>query len=185
MLVVYFLRTPSRAPYRTPPACANRAAYPDPPPVVPHPESIDSQAAYRGRHSTIARLSPARIVHGCVRWSSHCHRLLPGTNVVVVKESRPPLPIKLARSLSHCLSQALLPKRLICEMPQPPNTLARSLARSCSLSPPLKALSPRRKKGLLPLFLPFLVISLPVFLGQTVTILQGGGGGKLRLCETD
>ena len=38
-----FLRTPSRAPYRTPPACANRAAYPDPPPVVPDPESIDSQ----------------------------------------------------------------------------------------------------------------------------------------------
>jgi len=26
------------------------------------PESLDSQAAYRGRHSTIARLSPARIV---------------------------------------------------------------------------------------------------------------------------
>ncbi len=26
-----FLRTPSRAPYRTPSACANRAAYPDPP----------------------------------------------------------------------------------------------------------------------------------------------------------
>ncbi len=44
------LRTPSRAPqlsYGTPPACANRAAYPDPPPVVPHPESIDAQAAYR------------------------------------------------------------------------------------------------------------------------------------------
>ena len=37
-----FLRTPSRAPYWTPPACANRAAYPDPPPVVPHPESIDA-----------------------------------------------------------------------------------------------------------------------------------------------
>ena len=42
-----FLRTPSRAPYRTPPACANRAAYLDPPPVVPDPESIDSQTAYR------------------------------------------------------------------------------------------------------------------------------------------
>ena len=57
-----FLRTPSRAPYRTPSACANRAAYPDPPPVVPDPESIDARASYRGRHSTIARLSPARIV---------------------------------------------------------------------------------------------------------------------------
>ena len=42
-----FLRSPSRAPYRTPPACANRAAYPDPPPVVPDPESIDAQASYR------------------------------------------------------------------------------------------------------------------------------------------
>ena len=29
-----FLRTPSRAPYRTPSACANRAAYPDPPVAV-------------------------------------------------------------------------------------------------------------------------------------------------------
>jgi hypothetical protein len=44
------------------PACANRAAYLDPPPEVPDPESIDAQAAYRGRHSTNARLSPARIV---------------------------------------------------------------------------------------------------------------------------
>ncbi len=51
VLVVYFLRTPSRVPYGTPSACANRAAYPAPPPVVPHPESIDAQAAYRGRHS--------------------------------------------------------------------------------------------------------------------------------------
>ena len=41
-----FLRTPSRAPYRTPPACANRVAYPDPPPVVPDPESIDVQVSY-------------------------------------------------------------------------------------------------------------------------------------------
>ena len=35
LLVVYFLRTLSRAPYRTPLACANRAAYPDPPPRSP------------------------------------------------------------------------------------------------------------------------------------------------------
>ena len=45
-----FLRTPSRTPYRTPSACANRAAYPDPPPVVPDPESIDARASYRERH---------------------------------------------------------------------------------------------------------------------------------------
>ena len=37
VLVVYFLRTPSRVPYGTPPACANRAAYPDPPPRSPPP----------------------------------------------------------------------------------------------------------------------------------------------------
>ena len=32
------VRKRSRAPYRTPSACANRAAYPDSPPVAPHPE---------------------------------------------------------------------------------------------------------------------------------------------------
>jgi hypothetical protein len=42
-----FLKSPSRAPYRTPSACAKRATYPDPPPVlVPHPESLAAQAAY-------------------------------------------------------------------------------------------------------------------------------------------
>jgi hypothetical protein len=75
VLVVYFLRTQSRAPYRTPPACANRAAYPDPPPVVPHPESIDARAAYSGRHSTIARLSPARIVSRHWGPPRACHRV--------------------------------------------------------------------------------------------------------------
>jgi hypothetical protein len=72
-----FLRTPSRAPYRTPPACANRAAYPDPPPVVPDPESIDAQASYRCRHSTIARcvLSPARIVSRHWGPPRACHRV--------------------------------------------------------------------------------------------------------------
>ena len=44
-----FSRSPSRAPYRTPPACAKRATYSNPPPVVPHPESIAAQAAYPGR----------------------------------------------------------------------------------------------------------------------------------------
>ena len=34
VLSFYFLRTPSRAPYKTPPACAKRATYSDPPPVV-------------------------------------------------------------------------------------------------------------------------------------------------------
>ena len=32
-----FIRSPGRVPYRTPSACAKRAAYPNPPPVVPVP----------------------------------------------------------------------------------------------------------------------------------------------------
>ena len=45
------------------------------PPVVPHPESIDFQAAYRGRHSTNAWLAPARIVSR--RWGPPraCYRI--------------------------------------------------------------------------------------------------------------
>jgi hypothetical protein len=53
------LRTPSRAPCRTPSAFANRAAYPDPPLEVPDPESIDAQAAYRCRQALLlGRLRP-------------------------------------------------------------------------------------------------------------------------------
>ena len=37
----------------TEPSPLQDSAYPDPPPVVPHPESIDTQTAYRGRHSTV------------------------------------------------------------------------------------------------------------------------------------
>jgi len=43
-------RSPGQAPYRTKPACAQRAAYPDLrdlPHVVPHPESLAPQARYR------------------------------------------------------------------------------------------------------------------------------------------
>jgi hypothetical protein len=39
-----FLRSPGRVPSRTPSACAKRAAYPDPPPVILLPESIAAQA---------------------------------------------------------------------------------------------------------------------------------------------
>jgi hypothetical protein len=41
-----FLGSPSRAPCRTPPACAKRQAHPASPFVVLHPESIAAQAAY-------------------------------------------------------------------------------------------------------------------------------------------
>ena len=37
-------------PYRTPSACTKRAAYQDPPPVIPVPESIVAQAAYQLRY---------------------------------------------------------------------------------------------------------------------------------------
>ncbi len=40
---------PSSVPYRTP-ACAKRAAYSDPPSVIPVPESIAAQAAYQLRY---------------------------------------------------------------------------------------------------------------------------------------
>jgi hypothetical protein len=53
-----FLRTPSRAPYRTPP---NRAAYPDPPPRSPRPSRMPRAAgAPRTRPSGPARRSRPR-----------------------------------------------------------------------------------------------------------------------------
>jgi hypothetical protein len=54
VLPVFVRLQPGKEETFSPVCVANRAAYPDPPPVVPHPESIDAQAAYRGRHSTIA-----------------------------------------------------------------------------------------------------------------------------------
>jgi hypothetical protein len=45
LCVCWFFFKDTRAPYRTPSACANRAAYPDPPTVVPDPESIDARAS--------------------------------------------------------------------------------------------------------------------------------------------
>jgi hypothetical protein len=51
-----FFRTPNRAPYRTPSACAKRATYLDPPPVVPDPESIAAQAAHFWRSQGILSL---------------------------------------------------------------------------------------------------------------------------------
>ena len=41
-LFIFKVTEPSSIPYRTHPACAKRAAYPDPPPVIPLPESIAS-----------------------------------------------------------------------------------------------------------------------------------------------
>ena len=41
--ILFKVTEPSSVPYRAPPACAKRAAYPDPPPVIPLPESIAAQ----------------------------------------------------------------------------------------------------------------------------------------------
>ena len=46
----------SRAPYRTPSACAKGATYSDTPPAVLHPESLTAQAGYPYRHSAIAQV---------------------------------------------------------------------------------------------------------------------------------
>jgi hypothetical protein len=47
--ILFKVTEPSSVPYRAPPACAKRAAYPDPPPVILLPESIAAQAAYQLR----------------------------------------------------------------------------------------------------------------------------------------
>jgi hypothetical protein len=57
-----FLRSPGQAPYGARSACARRAAYPDPPPVFPDPESLAAQAAYPFGHSAIAQGSRSRFL---------------------------------------------------------------------------------------------------------------------------
>jgi hypothetical protein len=41
--ILFKVTEPSSVPYRAPPACAKRAAYSDPPPVILVPESIAAQ----------------------------------------------------------------------------------------------------------------------------------------------
>jgi hypothetical protein len=48
--ILFKVTEPSSIPYRAPSACAKMAAYPDPPPVIPVPESIAAQAAYQLRY---------------------------------------------------------------------------------------------------------------------------------------
>ena len=48
--ILFKVTEPSSIPYRTHSACAKMAAYPDPPPVIPVPESIAAQAAYQLRY---------------------------------------------------------------------------------------------------------------------------------------
>ncbi len=44
--ILFKVTEPSSIPYRTHSACAKRAAYPDPPPVIPLPESISPPKSY-------------------------------------------------------------------------------------------------------------------------------------------
>ena len=55
--ILFKVTEPSSVPYRAPPACAKRAAYPDPPPVILVPESIAAQAAYQLRYRTLSIIS--------------------------------------------------------------------------------------------------------------------------------
>ena len=84
-----FLRTPSRAPYRTPPACANRAAYPDPPPVVPDPESIDSGHGDSDTTGIVRHKHKLRVRVALWRFSVPATRLLkaPSTKVQCPRSS--------------------------------------------------------------------------------------------------
>ena len=50
--ILFKVTEPSSIPYRTHSACAKRAAYPDPPPVIPLPESIAAQAVYQLRYKS-------------------------------------------------------------------------------------------------------------------------------------
>ncbi len=80
-----FLRSPERVPFRTPSACAKRATYPDPPPVILFPESIATQSAYA--EALLPGSTPARNVsrywgpprgppiHNKARYMGLCGRL--------------------------------------------------------------------------------------------------------------
>jgi len=50
--LLFKVTEPSSVPYRPPPACAEWAAYPDPPPVIPLPDTIAAQAAYQLRYES-------------------------------------------------------------------------------------------------------------------------------------
>ena len=45
--ILFKVTEPSSIPYRIHSACAKRAAYPDPPPVIPLPDTGVAQAAYK------------------------------------------------------------------------------------------------------------------------------------------
>ena len=50
---MFIFKVTEPSPLQDSPAWAKRAAYPEPPPVVPHPESLAAQAAYPYSHGLI------------------------------------------------------------------------------------------------------------------------------------
>ena len=74
--ILFKVTEPSSIPYRTHSACAKMAAYPDPPPIIPVPESIAAQAAYQLRYKNTEYCS--------------CHgRRLPMQNVTFGEKKEP------------------------------------------------------------------------------------------------
>ena len=64
---------PSSIPYRTHSACAKRAAYPDPPPVIPLPDTGVAQAAYA--ETLLPGSAPARNVFRYWGSPRACYRI--------------------------------------------------------------------------------------------------------------
>jgi hypothetical protein len=58
--ILFEVTEPSSVPYRTPSACANRAAYLDPPPVIPLPDTCHGRRAKRT--SVSSNLKPPTLV---------------------------------------------------------------------------------------------------------------------------
>ena len=71
--ILFKVTEPSSIPYRTPPACAKRAAYSDPPPVILLPESGVAQAAYA--ETLLPGSAPARNVFRYWGSPRACYRI--------------------------------------------------------------------------------------------------------------
>jgi hypothetical protein len=71
--ILFKVTEPSSIPYRTPPACAKMAAYSDPPPVIPVPESGVAQAAYA--ETLLPGSAPARNVSRYWGSPRACYRI--------------------------------------------------------------------------------------------------------------
>ena len=77
MYTLFKVTEPSSIPYRTHPACAKRATYSDPPPVILLPESDVAQAAYA--ETLLPGSASARLGNVSRYWGSPraCYRIPP------------------------------------------------------------------------------------------------------------